>query len=32
MTKFLESLENQWKLEGEKDGQLGLLDDDLAGG
>lgn len=32
LTKFLESPENQWKLDGENDGQLGLFDDYLETG
>ena len=32
LTKFLESPENDWKLDGENDGQLGLFDDYLEAG
>lgn len=32
LTKFLESPENHWKLDGENNGQLGLFDDYLATG
>ena len=32
LTKFLESHENNWKLDTENDGQLGLFDDYLSSG